>query len=116
MVYADGGDKEDKIDEAVEAEGGGNDDRIASSCCLIHQPSFTKSLTISESWLLPGSRHAKRALDLIHDALPIILGQNSLELWSLATLLMLNVTYQTLPFKMKKSKEETNVKNRNQRS
>ncbi|GJY98769.1 FKBP-type peptidyl-prolyl cis-trans isomerase domain-containing protein [Tanacetum coccineum] len=37
-----------------------------------------------ELWLLPQSSHAKRDLDLIHAALPIILGQNSLELRSLA--------------------------------
>ncbi|KAK1412948.1 hypothetical protein QVD17_34580 [Tagetes erecta] len=42
------------------------------------------TLTLAELWLLLGSRHAKRALNLIHSAFPIILGQGGLELQSRA--------------------------------
>ncbi|KVH94976.1 hypothetical protein Ccrd_002953, partial [Cynara cardunculus var. scolymus] len=42
------------------------------------------TLTLAELWLLLGSRHAKRALNLIHGAFPIILGQGGLELQSRA--------------------------------
>ncbi|GJV04956.1 anaphase-promoting complex subunit 5 isoform X1 [Tanacetum coccineum] len=42
------------------------------------------TLTLAELWLLLGSRHAKRALNLIHSAFPIILGQGGLELRSRA--------------------------------
>ncbi|GJS79756.1 peptidyl-prolyl cis-trans isomerase FKBP62-like protein [Tanacetum coccineum] len=52
--------------------------------CWYNTTLFVILKALGESWLLPQSRHAKRALDLIHATLPIILGQNSLELWSLA--------------------------------
>ncbi|XP_021988313.1 anaphase-promoting complex subunit 5 isoform X1 [Helianthus annuus] len=42
------------------------------------------TLTLAELWLLLGPRHAKRALNLIHSAFPIILGQGGLELQSRA--------------------------------
>nr|XP_043636560.1 anaphase-promoting complex subunit 5 [Erigeron canadensis] len=42
------------------------------------------TLTLAELWLLLGSRHAKRALNLIHGAFPMILGQGGLELRSRA--------------------------------
>nr|KAJ0185807.1 hypothetical protein LSAT_V11C900467260 [Lactuca sativa] len=45
------------------------------------------TLTLAELWLLLGSRHAKRALNLIHGAFPIILGQGGLELRSRAYIL-----------------------------
>lgn len=38
------------------------------------------TLTLAELWLSLGSNHAKRALTLIHGALPIILGHGGLEL------------------------------------
>lgn len=38
------------------------------------------TLTLAELWLTLGSNHAKRALALIHSALPIILGHGGLEL------------------------------------
>lgn len=38
------------------------------------------SLTLAELWLSLGSTHAKRAVTLIHGALPIILGHGGLEL------------------------------------
>ncbi|KAD4586371.1 hypothetical protein E3N88_23972 [Mikania micrantha] len=44
----------------------------------------TATLTLAELWLLLGPRHAKRALNLIHSAFPIILGQGGLELQSRA--------------------------------
>jgi len=38
------------------------------------------TLTLAELWLSLGSNHAKRALTLIHGALPMILGHGGLEL------------------------------------
>lgn len=38
------------------------------------------TLTLAELWLSLGSIHAKRALTLIHSALPMILGHGGLEL------------------------------------
>ncbi|WZZ56691.1 hypothetical protein YC2023_056798 [Brassica napus] len=38
------------------------------------------TLTLAELWLGLGSNHAKRALDLLHGAFPMILGQGGLEL------------------------------------
>ncbi|KAJ4828800.1 hypothetical protein Tsubulata_010814 [Turnera subulata] len=38
------------------------------------------TLTLAELWLSLGSKHAKRALNLIHGALPMILGHGGLEL------------------------------------
>ncbi|KDP35516.1 hypothetical protein JCGZ_08954 [Jatropha curcas] len=38
------------------------------------------TLTLAELWLLLGSQHAKRALSLIHGALPMVLGHGGLEL------------------------------------
>ncbi|XP_016537856.1 anaphase-promoting complex subunit 5 isoform X1 [Capsicum annuum] len=38
------------------------------------------TLTLAELWLSLGSSHAKRALDLIHGAFPVLLGHGGLEL------------------------------------
>ncbi|CAN8306087.1 unnamed protein product [Cochlearia groenlandica] len=38
------------------------------------------TLTLAELWLGIGSNHAKRALDLLHGAFPMILGHGGLEL------------------------------------
>ncbi|WCJ42276.1 Anaphase-promoting complex subunit 5 [Euphorbia peplus] len=38
------------------------------------------TLTLAELWLLQGSNHAKRALNLVHGVLPMILGHGGLEL------------------------------------
>ncbi|KAF3586134.1 hypothetical protein F2Q69_00025993 [Brassica cretica] len=38
------------------------------------------TLTLAELWLGLGSNHAKRALDLLHGAFPMILGHGGLEL------------------------------------
>ena len=38
------------------------------------------TLTLAELWLALGSNHAKRALSLVYQSLPMILGHGSLEL------------------------------------
>ncbi|XP_038680810.1 anaphase-promoting complex subunit 5 [Tripterygium wilfordii] len=38
------------------------------------------TLTLAELWLSLGSNHAKRALTLVHEALPLVLGHGGLEL------------------------------------
>jgi len=46
------------------------------------------TLTLAELWLALGSSHAKRALSLVHQSLPIILGHGGLELCARAHIVL----------------------------
>jgi len=46
------------------------------------------TLTLAELWLALGSSHAKRALSLVHQSLPMILGHGGLELCARAHIVL----------------------------